>query len=90
MASNPSWTAPLDNVYEYYSDANGTLNPLFAGGGIVNPATIGGWPAFAISRNDDECLGGCTADPGTLNPGGIPDIFGQWSWTSFAGFLDTY
>jgi hypothetical protein len=110
MASNPSWTAPLDNVYEYYSDANGTLNSLFAGdrddpvkawtdfsaavahagGGIVNPATIGGWPAFAISRNDDECLGGCTADPGKLYPCGIADIFGQWSWTSFAGFLEKY
>ena len=30
MAFDPSWAAPMTNVYEYYSDANGVLNTLFA------------------------------------------------------------
>ena len=30
MAVDSSWAAPLTNVYEYYSDTNGVLNPLFA------------------------------------------------------------
>lgn len=30
MAVNSNWANPMTNVYEYYSDANGVLNPLFA------------------------------------------------------------
>ena len=57
---------------------------------IVAPAGVGGWPAFAISRADADCLGGCGADPAKTFPCGIADIFGQWSWQSFAGFLGGY
>ena len=61
---------------------------------IVKPANIGGkqfgWPAFAISRKDSDCLGGETADPSKLNPCGIADIFGQWSLSDFLSFLKSY
>ena len=113
MAVDPSWVPPMANVYEYYSDGAGLLNPLFnanlnqpaqtlaafqttvantsgSSDPIVAPGHVSGWPAFAISRADADCLGGCGADPSKNFRCGIADIFGQWSWQSFAGFLGLY
>jgi len=47
-------------------------------------------PVFAISRADDDCLGGQLAPESKSNKCGITDIFGQWGWDEFEDFLGLY
>ncbi len=47
-------------------------------------------PVFAISRSDDNCLGGQLAPESKANKCGITDIFGQWGWDEFEDFLGLY
>ncbi len=65
MAVNSSWAAPMTNVYEYYSDANGVLNPLFANH-QDNAAA-----AFAAFQD-------ALADPANADAIVKPDKIGGW------------
>ena len=88
----------LNHLYNQYANkpikAFQEFNDLVESGQTIAKASDlpgpGTAPVFAISRSDDNCLGGKLASESKLNKCGITDIFGQWRWDKFEDFLGLY